>query len=95
MYRGRVTMLVDNCDNNIVDDVIVSKNRSKFWTPVTSLILELECWSNAQNVGNSRGYLDSKSISGDTFDEKVRRDLKISSVYKISKYATWLQFDII
>ena len=43
MYRQYVIMPVDNSDDAVIDDVTMSsRNISKFWTTVTSLIFELE-----------------------------------------------------
>ena len=35
MYRGYVTMLVNNNKNDFIDDVAMFKNMSEFWTTVT------------------------------------------------------------
>ena len=35
MYHDHVIVHVDNCDHDVIDDVIMSKYRSKFWTTVT------------------------------------------------------------
>ena len=35
VYRGYVAMPVDNIDNHVFDDVIMSRNKLKFWTVVT------------------------------------------------------------
>ena len=56
MYRGYVNTPADNCGYNIIDDVIMPKNKSKFWTAVTSLVFELDRPSKVQNVGHQAGY---------------------------------------
>ena len=43
--------------DDVINDVIRSKNRLKFWTSVTPSIFKLERWSKAQNIANARGYL--------------------------------------
>ena len=50
MYPGHVIEPVDNWTYDVIHDVIMSTNMSKFWTVVTSLIFKLERQSNAQNV---------------------------------------------
>ena len=87
MYPGHVIIPVDNWNYDVIDDVIMSKNISKFWTAVTSLIFKLEDRSKAQNVANWTGYLDNIITSGDTYGEKVRMDLKFSSLLKISQFS--------
>ena len=60
MYRRNVIMPVGNCDNGIIDDVIISENKpnkSKFWTAVTSLFVKLESRVKALNVEEFDGYL--------------------------------------
>ena len=58
-------------DDDVIDDIIKSKGRSKFWTSVTLLIFKLERRTNAQNVGNWTGlfgcYTDFKIFSIITF----------------------------
>ena len=58
-YHGHAIMPSDNCDNNVIDDVMRSKSRSNFEIAITSSIFKLERRSKAQNVGESHGYLDS------------------------------------
>ena len=57
-----------------------SKSRSIFKITITLLIFKLQRRSKAQNVGNALGYQFSIP------NEKVRQDLKISSLLKISKF---------
>ena len=59
MYHAYVITPVDNCAYNVIDDVIMSKNKSKLGTAVTSLIFELERRSKTQNVGHWIGYRDN------------------------------------
>ena len=62
--------------DDITDDVIRSKSRSKFEIVITSLIFKLERRSKAQNVGHALGFFYNVSTSSDTSDEKVRSALK-------------------
>ena len=59
MYPGHVIKPVEILKYDVIDDVIMSINMSKFWTAVTSLIFKLERRSKAQNVGQYTGYLDN------------------------------------
>ena len=43
--------------DDVINDVIRSKNRLKFWTSVTPSIFKLERWSKAQIIANARDYL--------------------------------------
>ena len=52
MYPGHVIKPVDNCIYDVIDEVIMSTNMSKFWTAVTSLIFKLERRSQSQHVGH-------------------------------------------
>ena len=65
----------------IMENVIISKNKSNFQTAVTSFIFKLERRSKAQNVGND--YLDNIPDCQWHFDEKVHQDPKISSILKL------------
>ena len=87
MYPGHVIISVDNWTDDVIDDVIMSKNISKYWTAVTSLISKLEGRPKAQNVANWTGYLDNMITSGDMYGEKVRPGLKFSSFFKISQFS--------
>ena len=58
MYPGRATMPQEISNDDIIDDIIKSKSKSKTWTTVTSLIFKLERQTKVQNVGNWTGYLD-------------------------------------
>ena len=57
MCYGNVTMSLHNGGHDYTDDVIMSWNKSKFWTAVTSLIFELQGRVKARNVGEFNGYL--------------------------------------
>ena len=39
---GQLAIPVANSENDVIDDVIMYRNKSKCWT--TLLIFELECW---------------------------------------------------
>ena len=52
MYHAYVITHIENCAYNVIDDVIMSKNKSNFGTAVTSLIFELERRSKAQKIEN-------------------------------------------
>ena len=41
MNPGNVIIPVENWADDFIDDVILSKNMSKFWTAVSSLIFKL------------------------------------------------------
>ena len=57
MCNGNVTMSLHNGDHDYIDDVIMSWNRTKFWTAETSLIFKLEGRVKARKVGEFNGYL--------------------------------------
>ena len=52
MYPGHVIKPVDNWTYDVIDNVIMSTNMSKFCAAITSLIFKLERRSKAQNVGH-------------------------------------------
>ena len=54
--HGCVTMAVDNIGNDIIDDVIMFKGRSKVYNAVTSLMFKLEHQQNTQDVGYLIGH---------------------------------------
>ena len=57
-------MPVDNNDIVVIEDVIMSKNMSKFGIAVITLIFKLERRPKAQNVGNLLAILMLYSILG-------------------------------
>ena len=57
MYQGYMTTFVENCNHDVIDDVIMCENRLKFYTAVTSLIFRLARRLKAQIVGNYTHYL--------------------------------------
>ena len=40
--RYTMDVFADNCDNDVIDDVIMCKNRSKFRAVLTLLVFELQ-----------------------------------------------------
>ena len=94
MYHDHVTMLVDNCNHDVIDDVTMSKNRQKFWTTVTSLIYELERRSKVQNVENSRGYQNGIFYFSRHFWRQSLLSWPQNFVSQITQFSMLLYFDI-
>ena len=84
---SRCTMSVCPClqkmmRKNIINNVIISTNMSKFWTTETSLTFKQGHRSNAPNIGIVPGYLTELLDFGLDYDEKVCQDPKVLCVLK-------------
>ena len=86
IYHRCKTMSKEIGDDDVIDDIIKSKSRSKFWTTVTFLIFKLERRTKAQHVGNWTGYFHVILIS------KSSLSLQLSSLsYEWSSFGKFWQ----
>ena len=87
MCHWWMAMHINNTVMGIIDDVVLSKNKSTLWTTVTSLVFNKK---TPQNVGNLFGYnpaivnFNFKLLIQLQFDIKYGKRIYMKSMYHIA-----------